>query len=199
MGDSGSEPEDLGAEEAFRQAHHLGRDPQPGLALVRLALSSSMLSSSRSSARCFTATSSAFLVRWDLVAHQDPDRVELLPVAVEVEQRADLDEARGDVDAARQLRPLAQAVEPVPARCTVVDDEESGPSALSPRASQLELHLDRQLDDGFKLRLKLSMKLLVSFVSPERHRQGVRLPCGLVLPTIDVADHDEHRAIARGV
>src|SRR3954465_9680286 len=26
-----------GAEEAFRRAHELGRDPQPGLALVRLA------------------------------------------------------------------------------------------------------------------------------------------------------------------
>lgn len=79
----------------------------------------------------------------DLVPHQDPDLVELLPAAVEVQQGANLEESRGDIDAARQLRPLAQVVQAVPPAVAVVDDEEWPVSHLQPSfkttASRLRL------------------------------------------------------------
>ena len=59
-----------------------------------------------------------------LRAHQDPDLVELLPLAVEREQRADLEVARGDVERLRDPGPLLEVAEPGPARDAVVDDEE---------------------------------------------------------------------------
>ncbi len=72
-----------GAEEAFRQAHELGRDPQPGLALLRLA--EGRLDAARSAIR-------------SALADESRDRLsrgQLLPAQVDVALAA------GDVDAAR--------------------------------------------------------------------------------------------------
>ena len=59
-----------------------------------------------------------------LGAHQDPDLVERLPLAVEGEQRADLEVAGGDVERLGDAGPLLEVAEPGPARDAVVDDEE---------------------------------------------------------------------------
>ena len=59
-----------------------------------------------------------------LRAHQDPDLLELLPLAVEREQRADLEVAGGDVERLRDAGPLLEVAEAGPAGDAVVDDEE---------------------------------------------------------------------------
>ena len=76
-----------GAEEAFRHAHQLGRDPQPGLALLRLA--------EGKTAAALTAIKSA-------VAGQQEDRLlraRMLPALVEIAVAAqDLDPAEGALE-----------------------------------------------------------------------------------------------------
>ena len=57
-------------------------------------------------------------------AHQDPDLVEPLPLAVEGEQGADLEVSGRDVERLRDAGPLLQVPEPGPAGDAVVDDEE---------------------------------------------------------------------------
>ena len=56
--------------------------------------------------------------------HQDSDLVQLLPLAVEGEQGADLEVSGRDVERLRDAGPLLQVPEPGPAGDTVVDDEE---------------------------------------------------------------------------
>ena len=59
-----------------------------------------------------------------LRAHQDPDLVEALPIAVEGEQGADFEVSGRDVERLRDAGPLLQIPKPGPAGDTVVDDEE---------------------------------------------------------------------------
>lgn len=73
-----------GAQEAFRQAHQLGHDPQPGLALVRLAQGN--VKAARSSLRRALD---------DRDTEDRLHRMKLLPAQVEVELAA------GDIEAAR--------------------------------------------------------------------------------------------------
>ena len=56
--------------------------------------------------------------------HQDSNLVELLPLAIEGEQGADLEVSGRDVERLRDAGPLLQVPEPGPAGDTVVDDEE---------------------------------------------------------------------------
>jgi DNA-binding CsgD family transcriptional regulator len=90
------------AEEAYRRAHQLGRSPQPGLALLRLAQSR-------------TATAAAALRRAIEEAHTRVSRARLLPAYVEVMLAAqDIEAARAAGDEldriARELgAPLLQA------------------------------------------------------------------------------------------
>ena len=49
----------------------------------------------------------------DLGAHQDPDLVEPLPLAIQLEERPDLEVAGRDVEALRDLRPVVQVPDPV--------------------------------------------------------------------------------------
>lgn len=67
----------LGAEEAFRQAHELGRDPQPGLALLRLA--EGKVEAARTAIRSALADD----------AHDRLGRGQLLPAQVEIALAAD--------------------------------------------------------------------------------------------------------------
>ena len=60
----------------------------------------------------------------DFVAHQDPDLVQLLPLTIQSQQRADLEVAGGDVEGLRDLRPFAEVVADLPVCIAVVDDEE---------------------------------------------------------------------------
>jgi class 3 adenylate cyclase len=73
-----------GAQEAFRQAHQLGHDPQPGLALVRLA-----------QGNVKAARSSLHRALDDRDTEDRLHRMKLLPAQVEVELAA------GDIEAAR--------------------------------------------------------------------------------------------------
>ncbi|HEV2784895.1 MAG TPA: adenylate/guanylate cyclase domain-containing protein, partial [Solirubrobacteraceae bacterium] len=83
-----------GAEEAYRSAHELGRDPQPGLALVRLAEGEVQAA----------ATALAQVLRTPTV--EPLRRARLLPAQVEVAVAAgDLDTARAAAD---ELESLAQ-------------------------------------------------------------------------------------------
>ena len=59
-----------------------------------------------------------------LSAHQEPDLVEPLPLAVEGEQGVDLEVSGRDVERLGDAAPLLQVPEPGPAGDTVVDDEE---------------------------------------------------------------------------
>ena len=67
-----------------------------------------------------------------LTADEQPDLVDLLPLAVEGEERADLEVARGDVDRRADLAPLTDVLERLPVLVAVVDDEEVATSG-SPR------------------------------------------------------------------
>ena len=57
----------------------------------------------------------------DLVAHQDPDLVEFLPLSVQFHQGADFEESCCDVETRGQVAPLAQVVEAGVLGVTVVD------------------------------------------------------------------------------
>ena len=59
-----------------------------------------------------------------LVAHQQADPLQLLPLAVEGEQRPDLEEPGSDVEGSGHIGPLAQVLQTRPARNAVVDDEQ---------------------------------------------------------------------------
>jgi class 3 adenylate cyclase len=86
---------DLGeAEEAFRQAHELGRDPQPGLAMLRLA-QGKLKAAATSIGRALAET-------------EEPlRRARLLPAAVEIAART---EDRGTArQAAEELEQIAEA------------------------------------------------------------------------------------------
>ena len=81
-----------GAEAAFARAHELGRDPQPGLALLRLGHGS--------------AEAAAAAVRSSLAATADrPIRARLLAAAVEI--RLALDDVEGAAAAAEELQHIA--------------------------------------------------------------------------------------------
>ena len=78
-----------------------------------------------------------------LVAHQQPDPLQLLPLAVQRQQCPDLEEPRRHVERARQVAPLAQILQPGPPRHAVVDDEQvpAARSAHKPdRTLQLRHH-----------------------------------------------------------
>jgi class 3 adenylate cyclase len=81
------------AEEAFRQANELGRDPQPGLALLRLAQGN--------------VDAAASLIRRSLEEHAEPlSRVHRLPAQVDIAvELGDLDTAER---AAAELEEIAQ-------------------------------------------------------------------------------------------
>jgi ATP/maltotriose-dependent transcriptional regulator MalT len=85
-----------GAEAAFERAQELGEDPQPGLALVRLAQGN--VDAARSALRVALSA-----------PHYPPTRARLLAAAVEVALAAGaIDEARAAAD---ELRALAETVE----------------------------------------------------------------------------------------
>ncbi len=78
----------------------------------------------------------------DLRPDQDPDLVELLPLTIEFEQRSDFEEASRDVEARRDLGPLAEVCGAGPAGDAVVDDEQVAATlavADSPRAPTVAL------------------------------------------------------------
>jgi class 3 adenylate cyclase len=82
------------AEEAFRQAHELGRDPQPGLSMLRLAEGK--------------VDAAATSIRRALAETEEPlRRARLLPAAVEIASRAG-DGAMGR-EAAEELERIAEA------------------------------------------------------------------------------------------
>src|ERR1017187_8826700 len=60
----------------------------------------------------------------NLTAHEDANFVELLPLAVESEKRADLKVAGGDVKRAGDLGPVLEVLKSLPRLITVVNDEE---------------------------------------------------------------------------
>ena len=85
--------------------------------------------------------------------HQDPDLVELLPLAVEGEQGADLEVSGRDVECLRDAGPLLQVPEPGPARDTVVDDEEL--AALGINGHDAPVRISSRESDGSSSRLAL--------------------------------------------
>lgn len=60
----------------------------------------------------------------DLVAHEEANLVELLPLAVEGQERADLEVAGGDVDGLGKIAPVAQIAKDFPVVVAVIDDEQ---------------------------------------------------------------------------
>ena len=56
-------------------------------------------------------------------AHQDPDLIELLPFAVELEEGTDLEVAGSDVEALGDPGPFLKVSETSPPRNTVIDNE----------------------------------------------------------------------------
>ena len=56
--------------------------------------------------------------------HEDPDLLEAPPLAIELEQAADLEKARRDVEALRDLCPVVKVARPCPSGDAVVDDEQ---------------------------------------------------------------------------
>jgi DNA-binding NarL/FixJ family response regulator len=87
-----------GAEDAFLTAHELGRDPQPGLALLRL-------SQGRAPAAAAALASCLTGGEWNIMG-----RARILAAHVRVSLAADDPEAAHD--AARQLETLAESIEP---------------------------------------------------------------------------------------
>lgn len=59
----------------------------------------------------------------DVVAHGNAEAVEVLPLAVEGEEGADLEEAGGDVEDAGDLGPVLEVAESFPIGLAVVHDE----------------------------------------------------------------------------
>src|SRR5262249_50649414 len=59
----------------------------------------------------------------DLGSHQDPDLVQLLPLAIELQEASDLEEASRDVEALRNVCPVVEVAGTRPPRDAVVDDE----------------------------------------------------------------------------
>lgn len=81
-----------GAAAAFAEAHRLGREPQPGLSLLRLAQR--------------RASSALVMVRRALDARTAPlDRAQVLPAAIEI--RLAVDDVDGAATAATELRTIA--------------------------------------------------------------------------------------------
>ncbi len=60
----------------------------------------------------------------DFVAHQDADRIDLLPLVAQAQEPADLEEARRDVDRLRKPAPVVQVTLHLPVIVAVVDDEQ---------------------------------------------------------------------------
>jgi len=88
-----------GAEDAFRQAHELGREPQPGLALLRLA--EGKVDSARSAMKRALEDPSGDRLR----------RLRLLPGQVEIALAAgDLETARGAVEEMEQLGSIYESI-----------------------------------------------------------------------------------------
>jgi hypothetical protein len=71
-----------------------------------------------------------------LIAHENADLLDLLPLTVEFEESADLEEAGCDVKPVRDATPLAQISQTRPARDAVVDDEAGLRSTKEARARQ---------------------------------------------------------------
>ncbi|HET6166411.1 MAG TPA: response regulator transcription factor [Marmoricola sp.] len=119
------------AEDAFAEAARLGEDPQPGLALLRLARGS--------------VQAAAAMVRRCLAETQDNGkRVEVLVAAVEILIAADEPEAAAD--ARTQLGELARTcrtpvVDALAAHCSALVEAASGrPDAALPRARDALKH-----------------------------------------------------------
>jgi len=74
----------------------------------------------------------------DLLALQDADVVDLLPLAVETEQRPDLEEAGRDVDGPGQSGPVPNVLERLPVLIAVIDDKEF--AARAARSADLLIH-----------------------------------------------------------
>ena len=59
----------------------------------------------------------------DFVAHQNADRIDLLPLVLQREQRTDLEIAGRDVDGLRQRTPIAQVTNDLPVVIAIIDDK----------------------------------------------------------------------------
>ena len=68
---------------------------------------------------------SPFRPHRDLVAHQDAEAIDRLPLFTQCEQRADLEVARRNVDGLRVFAPLREVGAHFPIRVAVIDDEDS--------------------------------------------------------------------------
>ena len=186
-----------GAEEAFRQAHELGRDPQPGLALVRLA-------QGRLDAAA-TAIATALLGTDEALA-----RARLLTAEVPVSLAAgDLDRARAGAEeleataarfassgltaVARQARgavlvaqgDAAEAVRVLRAACRMWQDLEAHHAAATVRVLLAEAYEALGDDDAAHLELDAARALFVKLGAKldleriDRARRPSALPAGL--------------------
>lgn len=76
-----------------------------------------------------------------LVAHEDADVIDLLPLVLQREQRADFEVPRGDVEPLGDLTPVVKVAEYLPVFVAVIDDEQLAPRdagflrhAMAPRS-----------------------------------------------------------------
>src|SRR5262245_29208779 len=60
----------------------------------------------------------------NFIPHENSNSINLLPFAVEGEERSDFEVARGDVDGLRDLAPVVEIAEDLPVVVAVIDDEE---------------------------------------------------------------------------
>jgi hypothetical protein len=60
----------------------------------------------------------------DLVAHEDADLIDLLPLVLQAEQGADLEITGGDVDGAGNLAPVVEVAEDLPVLVAIVHNEQ---------------------------------------------------------------------------
>jgi class 3 adenylate cyclase len=138
------------AEEAFRQANELGRDPQPGLALLRLAQGEADAASS--------------LIRRSLEETSDPlSRVQRLPAQVEIAVAAgDIDTAEG---AATELEEIAErygsdALHATAAGARALVQLERGEADAAVQSARRGLQLWREIDAPYEAALaRVSMGL----------------------------------------
>ncbi len=63
----------------------------------------------------------------NFIPHENPQLFQLLPLAVQGQKGADLEEACGDIERNRQVGPLFQVVPDLPILVAVIDDKELAP------------------------------------------------------------------------
>lgn len=186
-----------GAEQAFRRAHELGRDPQPGLALVRLA--QGRTEAAATSVATALAGTEEPLARARLLAAQvlialaagDLDRARA--AAAELDHTAERFASSGLAAIACQARGSvlvaegepAEAVRALRAGCRIWQDLEARHAAATVRVLLADAYVALGDDDAAQLELDAARAVFVQLGARldvdriDRVRHPVQLPAGL--------------------